>query len=56
MEKNTPYPVKKLIRITEEQSGKISAYRFDRRLLSDNEAIRRLINIGLQTEEEGKSK
>lgn len=41
------YPVKKLVNLTEEQASRISDFRFDQRLQSENEAIRRLIEIAL---------
>lgn len=42
------YPVKKLVNLTDEQAARISEFRFDRRLQSENEAIRRLIELGLE--------
>lgn len=41
------YPVKKLVHLTEEQARKIADYRFENRLQSENEAIRRLIDKAL---------
>lgn len=41
------YPVKKLVNLTEEQAQRISSYRFENRIASENEAIRRLIELGL---------
>jgi hypothetical protein len=41
------YPVKKLVNLTEDQAARISAFRFDERIPSENEAIRRLIDLGL---------
>jgi hypothetical protein len=41
------YPVKKLIQLTEEQAARISEFRHSRRISSENEAIRQLINLGL---------
>ena len=43
------YPVKKLIALTEEQAEQISDYRFDARIQSESEAMRKLIEIGLET-------
>lgn len=43
----TIYPVKKLVGLTEEMAERISDFRFDQRLQSENEAVRRLIEIGL---------
>lgn len=42
------YPVKKLVNLTEDQAQRISAFRFDNRIPSENEAIRQLIEIGLK--------
>jgi hypothetical protein len=42
------YPVKKLVSLTDEQARQITNFRYDRRLPSDNEAIRRLIELGLE--------
>jgi len=47
MAKQTVYPVKKLVNLTEDQSARIADFRFAQRLQSENEAIRRLIEIGL---------
>ena len=49
MSKPVVFPNKKLINHTEEMLARISDFRFDRRLSSENEAIRRLIEIGLET-------
>src|SRR5437868_135800 len=43
----TLYPVKKLIAITPEIAQAIEDYRFDNRLKTEAEAIRRLIEAGL---------
>jgi len=42
------YPVKKLVNLTAEQAQRISSFRFDQRVASENEAIRRLIELGLE--------
>ena len=42
------FPIKKLVNLTEDQASRISAYRFDGRIPSENEAIRRLIELGLE--------
>jgi hypothetical protein len=47
------YPVKKLAYLTEEQARKISDFRFRYRLQSENEAIRRLIELGLEAAKRG---
>lgn len=47
MARETAYPVKKLVNLTEEQAQRISDFRFDQRLQSENEAIRRLLEIAL---------
>jgi hypothetical protein len=55
MNAETSYPVKKLVNLTEELAESISAFRFDQRIASENEAIRRLIELGLeQAKEAGK--
>ncbi len=48
MARETAYPVKKLVNLTDEQAKRISDFRFDQRLQSENEAIRRLIELGLE--------
>lgn len=48
MSREPAYPVKKLVGLTEEQAERISDFRFDNRLNSENEAIRQLIELGLQ--------
>jgi hypothetical protein len=45
------YPVKKLVRFTETQEKRIADFRFASRLQSENEAIRRLIELGLDAAE-----
>lgn len=47
MSREPIYPVKKLVNLTEEQAQQISTFRFDNRIASENEAIRRLIELGL---------
>ena len=47
MAKETVYPVKKLVNLTEDQAIRIADFRFDRRIPSENEAIRQLIEIAL---------
>lgn len=41
------FPVKKLVNLTDEQAAQITEFRYDQRLPSDNEAIRRLLELGL---------
>ena len=55
MSRETSYPVKKLIFLTEEQAERISDFRFENRLNSENEAIRQLIELGLRTIDEAKN-
>lgn len=43
--------MKKLVGLTEEQAERISNFRFGNRLNSENEAIRQLIELGLQAVE-----
>ena len=42
------FPVKKLIRITDDLERRIADFRFSQRLQSETEAIRRLIELGLE--------
>ncbi len=44
----TSFPVKKLVNLTEDQAARVSEFRFERRLPSENEAIRQLIELGLK--------
>ncbi len=53
MSKETPFPVKKLVNLTEDQARRVSEFRFEQRLPSENEAIRRLIELGLAAHSEG---
>ncbi|GGH63994.1 hypothetical protein GCM10011341_39600 [Frigidibacter albus] len=53
MARETAYPVKKLVNLTEEQAARISDFRFDQRLQSENEAIRRLLEIALDKAGDG---
>jgi hypothetical protein len=48
------YPVKKLIQLTEEQVAAIADYRFANRVPSESEAIRQLIQLGLEAAEKRK--
>lgn len=43
-----PYPVKKLVGLTAELAAQIADYRYGHRIPSENEAIRRLIELGLK--------
>ena len=43
----TVYPVKKLVPLSAEMAEAISEYRHQQRISSENEAIRRLIELGL---------
>jgi hypothetical protein len=45
------YPVKKLVPLTTELAERIRDFRFKQRIDSENEAIRRLIELGLKTAE-----
>ena len=42
------YPVKKLVNLTDDLALRVAVFRYDRRLPSDNEAIRRLLELGLE--------
>lgn len=44
----TLYPVKKLAYLTDEQAAAIADFRFSNRITSENEAIRQLIELGLE--------
>lgn len=48
MARPTQYPIKKLVNLTEAQGQAVHNFRFDQRIASENEAIRRLIEIGLE--------
>ena len=52
MSKDTVFPVKKLVNLTEDQAKRISDFRFEKRLASENEAIRVLIGLGLDASAE----
>ena len=54
MPKETLYPIKKLIYLTTETAERVRAYRFDQRIETDNEAIRRLIEAGLSAQKPAK--
>lgn len=47
MSKDIVFPVKKLVNLTEEQAKRIADFRFEKRLASENEAVRVLIELGL---------
>ena len=46
---NEMYPVKKLLRMTDEMAQRISKCRYDSRLPSESETIRRLLTVALDT-------
>jgi hypothetical protein len=48
MNRDPIFPIKKLVSLTDEQARRISDFRFENRLASENEAIRQLIDLGLQ--------
>ena len=52
MSKDTVFLVKKLVNLTEDQAKRISDFRFEKRLASENEAIRVLIGLGLDASAE----
>ena len=57
MSSPTKYPYKRIIQLDEERRRAIREYRFDRELLSDAEAIRELLDVGLAAKRErGESK
>jgi hypothetical protein len=47
MQNRPPLPVKKLIAFSEDQAKAIAEFRFEKRISSEREAIRYLIDIGL---------
>ena len=51
MSKPSIYPVKKLIGLSEEQAQRIADFRFEKRIGSESEAIRQLIELGLDASE-----
>jgi hypothetical protein len=50
------YPFKKLVYLSEAQAAAIKDFRFDQRLDSENEAIRQLIQLGLEAAKATKGK
>lgn len=56
MSKPTIYPVKKLISLTDEQVARIDDFRYGHRIPSENAAIRRLIELGLDAAEKADPK
>lgn len=55
MAPSTAYPARKLVYLTAEQAEQISEFRHEQRISSENEAIRRLIELGLQKAAEQES-
>lgn len=53
MAKEPTYPVKKLVYLTDDMAREITEFRFTKRLQSDNEAIRQLLELGLSASKEG---
>ena len=52
--RNEIFPVKRLLRLTEEQAARITDFRYEQRIPSDNEAMRQLIEMGLRAYEDRK--
>lgn len=48
MARPAAYPIKKVIGLTEHLAARIREFRFDKRIDTENEAIRRLIELGLE--------
>lgn len=48
MARTPAYPVKKLIALSEEQAAQIADFRFEARINSESDAMRRLIELGLE--------
>jgi hypothetical protein len=42
------YPVQKRVNMTEELAERVADYRFNNRIRSENEAIRQLLELGLE--------
>jgi hypothetical protein len=55
MSRDTAFPVKKLVYLTERQAERIADYRFGNRIKSENEAIRQLLEKGLEAAEEAEN-
>lgn len=53
MSKTVTYPIKKLIGLTDRQVQEIADYRFEKRISSESEAIRQLIELGLEAAKRG---
>jgi hypothetical protein len=49
MSKPVTFPHKKMLSFNDDMLARVSDYRFDNRINSESEAIRRLIEIGLET-------
>ncbi|MGF1620485.1 MAG: hypothetical protein ACFCUR_07720 [Rhodomicrobiaceae bacterium] len=49
--RNEIFPVKRLLRLTEEQAARITDFRYEQRIPSDNEAMRQLMEMGLRAHE-----
>ena len=47
MAQNTEFPVRKVILLTDEMAERISKFRFDKRIVSENETIRLLLKAAL---------
>lgn len=52
----TLFPVKKLLALTPDQAERIASYRFDNRIPSEAEAVRQLIELGLESTTKAKPK
>jgi hypothetical protein len=50
------YPVKKLIALSEEQAAQIVDFRFEARISSESDAIRKLIELGLEAAKQQKDR
>jgi hypothetical protein len=48
------FPVKKLVPLTADLAERIKTFRYEQRISSENEAIRRLIELGLKSAGESK--
>jgi hypothetical protein len=50
----TSFPVRKALQFTAEQWERVRAFRFDQKIGTEAEAVRRLIDLGLETAQASK--
>jgi hypothetical protein len=49
-------PMKELVNLSEQKVARISSFRFDQRRPSENDAVRRSIELGLEAARQGKER